>query len=62
MFIKKEDLKITKESNIAGEVKLYLSNLADFEAKNSKLRTFALARLNSGEEVEFHIHEGESSS
>lgn len=62
MFIKKEDLKITTESNIAGDVKLYLSDLADFAGKNPKLRTFALARLNPGEEVEFHIHEGESES
>lgn len=62
MHITKDDLKITTESNSSGEIKLYLSNLADFEGKNPKLRTFALAELKPGEEVEFHIHEGESES
>lgn len=62
MYITKNDLKITTEENHSGDVKLYLSNLADFEEKNQKLRTFALAKLKPGEEVEFHIHEGESES
>ncbi len=59
MYNIKEQLKITTESNAAGAVKLFLSNLADFDTKNPKLRTFALAQLKPGEEVEFHIHEGE---
>ena len=60
MIIEKDNLKITTESNSEGKVKLLLSDLADFEGKNDKLRTFALAELLPGEEVEFHIHEGES--
>ena len=60
MIMTKENLKITTESNAEGKVKLLLSDLADFEGKNVKLRTFALAELLPGEEVEFHIHEGES--
>jgi len=59
MYNIKEQLKITTESNSDGAVKLLLSNLADFDTKNPKLRTFALAQLKPGEEVEFHIHEGE---
>ena len=55
----KEQLKIETESNQRGDVKLFLSNLAEFDIKNPKLRTFALARLKSGEEVELHKHEGE---
>ena len=38
---KKEDLKITTESNKKGDVKMFLSHLADFEGKNPKLRAFA---------------------
>lgn len=38
---------------------MYLSDLADFNTKNAKLRTFALAQLKPGEEVELHKHEGE---
>lgn len=60
MYNIKEQLKITTESNSDGAVKLLLSNLADFDTKNPKLRTFALAQLKPGEEVEFHIHEDES--
>ena len=56
----KEQLNIMTEENAQGITKMYLSNLADFEGKNSKLRTFALAELKPGEEVEFHVHEGES--
>lgn len=59
MFKKREELVDTTESNAKGEVKLFLSNLADFDIKNPKLRTFALAKLKPGEEVEFHIHENE---
>lgn len=56
----KSELRIATEENSAGDVKLFLSNLAEFAGKNPKLRTFALAELKPGEEVEFHIHEGES--
>ena len=59
MIIFNDKLKKTTESNQNGNIKLYLSNLADFDTKNPKLRTFALAQLKPGEEVEFHMHEGE---
>lgn len=62
MIKTKEELIINTESNKEGEVKLFLSNLADFKEKNPKLRTFALAELKPGEEVEYHIHTGESES
>ena len=55
----KEQLKKVTESNQRGEIKLFLSDLADFDTKNPKLRTFARAQLKVGEEVEFHKHEGE---
>ena len=62
MIKTKEQLNVNTESNKNGEVKLFLSNLADFEGKNQKLRTFALAELKPGEEVEYHIHTGECES
>ena len=55
----KEQLNISVENNQNGDIKLYLSDLAEFDIKNPKLRTFALARLKPGEEVELHKHEGE---
>lgn len=55
----KDDLTITTECNEKGQVKMTLSKLMDFDIKNPRLRTFAIARLAPGEEVEYHIHEGE---
>lgn len=62
MIKTKDQINITTENNNNGKIKLYLSNLADFPDKNPKVRTFAHAVLKPGEEVEFHIHEGESES
>lgn len=59
MIKTKEQIKISTEKNEKGENKLYLSDLASFCGKNPKLRTFSHAVLKKGEEVEFHIHEGE---
>ena len=44
----KSELRIATEENSAGDVKLFLSNLAEFAGKNPKLRTFALAELKPG--------------
>lgn len=55
----KDQLKISTETNNKGDIKLFLSDLAQFDVKNEKLRTFALARLKPGEEVELHEHVGE---
>ena len=62
MIKNKEEISVSTENNNNGEIKLYLSDLADFANRNSKLRTFAHAVLKPGEEVEFHIHQGESES
>lgn len=62
MLIKKENLTAKSEFNCDGIEKLYLYNLAEFEGKNPKLRTFSLAKLLPGEKVEFHVHTGEFES
>lgn len=62
MYIKKENLNVVTEENENGISTLFINDLADFESRNPKLRTFALAKLIPGEEVAFHIHEGESES
>ncbi len=62
MFIKNEDLTVKYELNNDGEKKLYLYDLAKFEGRNPKLRTFSLAKLLPGEKVEFHVHNEESES
>ena len=55
----KEELSVKEEKNISGETKLFLSDLAEFDIRNPKIRTFALAKLKPGEEVGFNKHEGE---
>ena len=55
----KEHLKNDVEHNQNGDIKLYLSDLTEFDIINPKLRTFSLARLKVGESVELHKHEGE---
>lgn len=62
MILTKEQLKITKEADRSGIETLTLSDLADFAGKTPKLRTFSLAELEVGGEVNFHIHEGEFES
>ena len=55
----KEQQATKTETNENGDIKLHLADLANFDSKNPKLRTFALAQLKPGEEVKFHKHEGE---
>ena len=62
MIKNKEEITVKTELNDSGEIKLYLHDLADFKKRNPKLRMFSHAVLNVGEEVEFHIHNGESES
>lgn len=62
MILTKKQQKVTTECDKNGAVSLYLSDLADFEGRNKKLRTFSLAELEPDSEVEFHIHEGEAES
>ena len=58
----KNGLTVTTECDQSGVETLFLSNLADFPGKNPKLRTFSLAELEVGGEVEFHVREGEFES
>lgn len=60
MIKTKDEIRVKTENNCEEKVKMYLHDLCDFEGKGEKLRMYALARLLPGEEVEFHIHEGES--
>ena len=59
MYQYQDQQAVKIEQNAQGVDKLFLNNLANFSGKNPKLRTFALAQLNPGEEVGFHVHKGE---
>ena len=62
MIKTKKEIKVTSECDKSGIETLFLHDLADFPGKNKKLRTFSLAELEFGGEVEFHIHENEFES
>jgi len=62
MIKRSDEQRIKTEENAKGITKMYLSDLADFEGRNPKLRTFSRVSLNKGEEVEFHIHNNEFES
>ena len=59
MYQYKEQQAVKAEQNAQGVDKLFLNNLTNFDGKNPKLRTFALAQLKPGEEVGYHIHNAE---
>ncbi len=60
MYKKIEDLKTATKLNAMGKEKMFKTNLADFEGWNPKARLFSLVQVPPGEEVDFHMHFGES--
>ena len=60
MIKTKEQIKVITEDNAKGDIKMYLHNLKDFDGLSDKVGMYAHARLLPGEEVEFHIHTGET--
>jgi len=60
MYKKIEELKTQTKLNSFGKEKMFKTNLADFEGVNPKIRMHSLIQLKPGEEVEYHMHLGES--
>lgn len=60
MYKKIEELKTVAKLNSQGKEKMLKTNLADFEEWNPKVRLFSLVQVKPGEEVEYHMHVGES--
>ena len=59
MIKTKEQIKVNTEQNANGETMMHLADLRDFEENNPRLRMYSHVKLNPGETVEFHVHEGE---
>jgi len=55
-----EELKTQTKLNNEGKEKMFKTNLADFDAWNPRVRLFSLIQVKPGEEVEYHMHVGES--
>ena len=60
MYKKIEELKTAVKLNNIGKEKMLKTNLADFEGWNPKARLFSLIQVKPGEEVDYHMHMGES--
>ena len=60
MYKKIEQLKTETKLNSLGNEKMFKTNLADFDAWNKKARLFSLVQVKPGEEVDYHMHVGES--
>lgn len=53
-------LKTEMRKNSLGKDKMSMTNLADFDASNPNIKLFSMIQLKPGEEVEYHMHMGES--
>ncbi len=60
MYKMVEELKKDVWKNNLGKDYLYLTDLADFDASNPDIKFFSLIQLKPGEEVQYHMHVGES--
>ena len=60
MYKKIEQLKTQTKLNKEGKEKMLKTNLADFDAWDPRIRLYSLIQVKPGEEVEYHMHSGES--
>lgn len=54
--------ELTSETvrNSLGKEKMIKTNLADFDFQNPRLRLYSMIQVKPGEEIEYHMHVGES--
>ncbi len=62
MYKTKEQVKTEIKLNNEGKERMYMTHLADFDATNPRVKLFSLVQLKPGEEVQYHMHVGESES
>ncbi len=62
MIKTKSEIRVTTYKNQKGGTQMLFSHLGDFEGICPDIRLFVKVSLKPGEEVEYHIHEGESES
>ncbi len=62
MYKEIKELKTETKFNNFGKEKMFKTNLADFDAWDPRIRLYSLIQLKPGEEVEYHMHIGESES
>ena len=60
MYKKIDEFKTVTNLKNEGKEKMFKTNLADFDAWDPRVRLFSLIQVKPGEEVEYHMHMGES--
>lgn len=60
MYKTKDQLKTIMKPNNEGKERMFMTDLADFDASNPNIKLFSLVQLKPGEEVQYHMHVGES--
>ena len=60
MYKMLKDLKTETKLNNEGKEKMSITALSDFDATNPKVKMHAFVQLKPGEEVQYHMHVGES--
>lgn len=60
MYKQIKELKMTTKLNNEGKEKMLMTDLADFDMADPRIRLYSMVQLKPGEEVEYHMHIGES--
>ena len=60
MYKKIEQLKTQIKLNTEGKEKMLKTHLADFDGWDSRIRLYSMVQVKPGEEVDYHMHVGES--
>ena len=60
MYKELNELTTETKFNNMGKEKMLMTNLADFDETDPKIRLFSLVQVKPGEEVDYHMHVGES--
>ena len=60
MYKEIKEFKTETKLNKDGTEKMFKTNLADFDAWDPRVRLFSLIQVKPGEEVDYHMHVGES--
>jgi len=60
MYKTRDQLNTIKKPNNEGKTRMLMTHLADFDKANPKIKLYSLVQLQPGEEVQYHMHVGES--
>lgn len=60
MYKEIKQLKTETKLNNEGKENMFMTNLADFELSDPRIRLFSLVQVKPNEEVQYHMHIGES--